>query len=86
MKAVVAQLVVSVLIGAIAALAAAGISMATSGTLSPVGGGVLGLMFGVMAGNVAGPRLPAVRQIGPAVLRGVVAGTTAVLVSALLQR
>jgi hypothetical protein len=86
MKAVVPQLVVSVVIGAIAALAAAGISMATSGTLSPLGGGVLGLMFGVMAGNVAGPRLPAMRQIGPAVLRGVVAGTTAVLVSALLQR
>jgi hypothetical protein len=86
MKAVVPQLVVSILVGALAALAAAGISFVTSGTLSPFGGGVLGLMFGVMAGNIAGPRLPAARQVGPALLRGIVAAATAVLVIALLQR
>jgi hypothetical protein len=86
MKAVVPQLVVSILVGAIAALAAVGISVVTSGTLSPFGGGVLGLMFGVMAGNIAGPRQPAVRQAGRALLRGIVAAVTAVLVIALLQR
>lgn len=86
MKAVVPQLVVSILVGALAALAAAGISIVTSGTLSPFGGGVLGLMFGVMAGNIAGPRLPAARRVGRALLRGIVAAATAVLVIALLQR
>ncbi len=86
MKSVVPHIVVSIVVGAIAAFAAAGISVVTSGTLSPFGGGLLGLMFGVMAGNIAAPADRGSRRVGPAVLRGVVAAATAILVVALLQR
>jgi hypothetical protein len=85
-KPVVSLLVVSVLIGAFAALAAMAISSLTSATLSPVGGALLGVAFGITGGNLTTRRRPGARPLGAAVVRGLVAGGTAALVIALLQR
>jgi hypothetical protein len=85
-KTVVSLLLVSALIGAFAALAATAICSLTSATLSPLGGGLLGLGFGLTAGNLTASRGPRTRRAGATVARGVVAGGTAALVIALLQR
>ena len=73
-------------IGAVAALAAAAISSLTSATLSPTGGALLGVAFGITGGNVTAHRRPGPDRLGMAVARGLVAGGTAALVVALLQR
>jgi hypothetical protein len=77
-------LVVSVLIGACAALAAAAIGTVTSSTLSPVGGGLLGVGFG-LAGGFRTPA-SAKSRLTIALLRGLFSGLVAALVIALLQR
>jgi hypothetical protein len=85
-KTVVSLLLVSVLIGAFAALAATAICSLTSATLTPLGGALLGVGFGVTAGNLTAPRGPRTHRVGTAVARGLVAGGTAALVVELLQR
>jgi hypothetical protein len=82
-KAMVPLLVVSVLIGACAALAASAIGTVTSSTLSPLGGGLLGAAFGVAGGfrTMSGRG-----GLTVAAVRGLVAGLVAALVIALLQR
>jgi hypothetical protein len=85
-KPVVSLLLVSVLIGAFAALAATAISSLTSATLSPVGGALLGVAFGITGGNLTTRRRAEPRRFGTAVVRGLVAGGTAALVIVLLQR
>jgi hypothetical protein len=85
-KTVVSLLLVSVVIGAFAALAATAISSLTSATLSPIGGALLGVAFGITGGNLTAPRRPGTRRFGMAVARGLVAGGTAALVVGLLQR
>jgi len=82
----VSLLLVSALIGAFAALAAAGICTLTSATLTPLGGALLGAGFGVTAGNLAAPRADGSRRVGAAIARGLVAGATAAVVIILLQR
>jgi hypothetical protein len=84
-KTVVSLLLVSVLIGAFAALVATAICSLTSATLSPLGGAVLGAGFGLTGGNLTTPRSPVRSRAGTAVARGVVAGGTAALVIVLLQ-
>ncbi len=86
MKTVVSLLLVSVLIGAFAALAATAISSLTAATLTPLGGGLLGAGFGLTAGNLSTPRGPGNRRIGASVVRALLSGGTSALVIALLQR
>jgi hypothetical protein len=83
---VVSLLLVPVVIGAFAALAAIAISSLTSATLSPIGGALLGVAFGITGGNLTASRRPGARRFGMAVARGLVAGGTAALVVGLLQR
>jgi hypothetical protein len=85
-KTVVSLLLVSVVIGAVAALAAAAISSLTSATLSPTGGALLGVAFGITGDNLTVPRRSGTERFGMAVARALVAGGTAALVVALLQR
>ena len=75
----------SVLIGAGAALAAVVICSLTSATLSPVGGALLGVAFGLTGASGARPGTGA-SGLRSAVARGLLAGGTAALVIALLQR
>jgi hypothetical protein len=83
-KAIVPLLVVSVLIGACAALAAAAIGTVTSSALSPLGGGLLGAAFGTVGGfrTLSSGR----SRLTIAALRGLFSGLVAALVIALLQR
>ena len=83
MKAILPLLVVSVLIGTGAALAAAAIGTVTSSTLSPMGGGLLGAAFG-MAGGFR--TMSGRSRLTIAALRGLFSGLVAALVIALLQR
>jgi hypothetical protein len=83
-KPVVSLLLVSALIGAFAALAAAAICSLTAATLTPLGGGLLGAGFGLTAGNLTAPRTPASHRLGAALTRGIVAGATAATVIVLL--
>jgi hypothetical protein len=85
-KPVVSLLLVSALIGALAALAAAAICSLTSATLTPFGGALLGAGFGLTAGNLAAPRAPGGRRVVAALARGLVAGATAAIVIFLLLR
>jgi hypothetical protein len=85
-KTVVSLVLVSVLIGAVAALAATAICSLTSATLSPVGGAVLGLAFGLAGGGRRTVEGTGAFGFGTAVVRGLVAGATAALVILLLQR
>jgi hypothetical protein len=85
-KPVVSLLLVSVLIGAVAALAATAICSLTSATLTPFGGALLGAGFGLTAGNLTAPRAPGSRGVLSALARGLVAGSTAALVILLLQQ
>ena len=79
-------LLVSVLIGAFAAAAATAICTLTSATLTPLGGALLGAGFGLTAGNLASSKGPRSRRILTTIARAFVAGGTAALVIALLQR
>jgi hypothetical protein len=83
-KTVVSLLLVPVLIGAFAALAATAICTLTSATLSPLGGGLLGAGFGLTAGNLTS-RSSGGRRVGAAAGRALVSGGTSALVIALLQ-
>ena len=85
-KSVMPVLLVSVLTGACAAAAAMAISGLTSATLSPLGGGLLGLAFGITAGNITGRRPAGAGRLASALLRGTVAGLTAALVIVLIAR
>ena len=85
-KTAVSLLLVSVAIGAFAALAATAICRVTSATLSPAGGAVLGMAFGVAGGGARTARRAGFGRAGTAVARGLVAGATAALVIMLLQR
>ena len=80
MKVVGSLLLVSVLLGAGAALAAAAIGVLTAATVSPWGGALLGAAFGLSGGRVRAER------IAPTLIRAVLAGGTAALVVAFLQR
>ena len=86
MKTVVSLLLVSALIGAFAALAATAICSLTSATLTPLGGGLLGVGFGLTAGNLTAPRATSPHRVGAAIARGLVAGGTAAMVIELIQR
>ena len=85
-KTAVSLLLVSVLIGAFAALAATAICSVTSATLSPAGGAVLGMAFGVAGGGTRTVGDSRGGRAGTAIARGLVAGATAALVIVLLQR
>ena len=84
MKALIPLLVVSVLIGACAALAAAAIGTVTSSTLSPLGGGLLGAALGLAGGFRASPSTKG--RVAIAALRALFSGLVAALVISLLQR
>ena len=86
MKTVVSLLLVSALIGAFAALAATAICSLTSATLTPLGGGLLGVGFGLTAGNLTAPRASRTHRVGTALARGLVAGGTSAMVIGLIQR
>lgn len=84
MKAAGPLLLVSVLLGASAALAAAVIGLLTAATISPAGGALLGAAFGLSGGALA-PR----SRVPPILLtlaRAALAGATAAFVVTLLQR
>ena len=86
MKTVVSLLLVSALVGAFAALTATAICSLTSATLTPFGGGLLGVGFGLTAGNLPVPRASVTHRVGAAIARGLVAGGTAAMVIGLIQR
>jgi hypothetical protein len=83
-KRIVPVLLVSVLTGAFAAVAALVIAILTSASLSPLGGGLLGVAFGLTAERVGGRGVHGPQRLLSALLRGVVAGGTAALVVGLL--
>lgn len=85
MKRMVPVLLVSVLTGAFAAVAALAIAILTSAALSPLAGGMLGVAFGVTAENLTGRASPGRGRLLNALLRGTIAGGTAALVVGLLQ-
>jgi hypothetical protein len=84
-KRMVPVLLVSVLTGAFAAVAALAIAILTSAALSPLAGGMLGVAFGVTAENLTGRASPGGGRLLNALLRGSIAGGTAALVVVLLQ-
>jgi hypothetical protein len=85
-KPVVSLLLVSVLIGACAAIVATAICSLTSAALSPAGGALLGIAFGLSGGHLGSRGASRRRAVGTAVLRSLLAGGTSALVIALLQR
>ena len=85
-KTAVSLLLVSVLIGTFAALSATAICSVTSATLSPAGGAVLGMAFGLAGGGARTAVGSRGGRAGTAIARGLVAGATAALVIVLLQR
>lgn len=86
MSGTVAQLIVSTVTGAFAALAAWVISRVTDGTVSPLSGVIIGVAFGLTLGNVAGRRSAQGRSVPATLLRGLIAGATAGIVILLLER
>jgi hypothetical protein len=84
-KTAVSLLLVPVVIGVFAALAATAICSLTSATLSPVGGAVLGVAFGFAGGGGVADR-PGPGRFARAAARGLLAGATTALVILLLQR
>ena len=87
MKPLITLIIGAAIAGAVAALIAIIISSVTGGTVSALAGKAIGVAFGVTTGNIAGgPRAAAGRRsIGPAVLRGGIAGVTAGLTIFLVQ-
>ena len=85
MKAAGSLLLVSVLLGACAALAAAAIGVLTAATISPGGGALLGAAFGLSGGSFT-PRLSRIPTIVLTLARASIAGATAALVVVLLER
>jgi hypothetical protein len=73
------------LLGACAALAAAGIGALTAATVSPVGGALLGAAFGLSGGALTTSRGRTPRAV-LTIARAVLSGGTAAAVVALLQR
>jgi hypothetical protein len=84
-KTVVSLVVVSALIGAFAALAATAIGSLTSSALSPLGGALLGMAFGVTGGNLTAHGRSGTRAFSTALVRALVAGGTSALMIALIQ-
>jgi hypothetical protein len=76
------------LAGAVAALAAFLISSATSATVSPLGAGAIGVVFGVTAGNIAAGSRASRRErsVADLALRAIIAGLTAGLTILLIQK
>ncbi len=85
MKVAGSLLLVSVLLGACAALAGAAIGLLTAATISPPGGALLGAAFGVSGGAFM-PRPSRVPSVVLTVARAAIAGATGALVVALLHR
>lgn len=73
------------LIGTLAALAALGICRLTSSSLSPAGGGLLGLVAGLTGGGLSPPREGPRSRLAP-LASGLVAAATAAAVVLFLQR
>ena len=85
MKAAGSFLIVSMLLGACAALAAVAIGALTGATVSPPGGALLGGAFGLSGGALTTSPVRAPRAM-LTIARGVIAGATAALVVVFLQR
>lgn len=85
MKVAASLVLVSMLLGACAALAATAIGLLTSATISPAGGAVLGAALGLSGGAFPVPR-SRTTPAATALLRAALAGATAALVVAVLQR
>ena len=85
MKAAGSLLLISVLLGACAALAATAIGALTAATISPEGGALLGAAFGLSGGPFT-PRRSRVPTIVLTLARASIAGAAAALVVVLLQR
>ena len=85
MKAAGAFVIVSMLLGACAALAAVAIGALTGATISPPGGALLGGAFGLSGGAVTTSPVRGPRAI-LTIARGVLAGGTAAMVVVLLRR
>lgn len=74
------------LVGAFAAVAATAIGSLTSAALSPAGGALLGVAFGITAGNLTPSGRAETRTFAAAIVRAAIAGGTSALVVALIQR
>jgi hypothetical protein len=84
-KAAGSFLIVSMLLGVCAALAALAIGALTGATISPPGGALLGGAFGLSGGALTTSPVRAPRGM-LTIARGVLAGGTAALVVVLLRR